>query len=103
MFQYNLSQNISDGDVDTTNIGTISPPTNNVVSGILNVVETGSSTATVTIILNSTTYVIPTLDLSDADNQVPFVLPIPDLGNVNPLVSVAVTGADGAWNLILNI
>jgi hypothetical protein len=56
---------ISEGAIESTDIGTFSDGTNNVVAGLLQVESEGASTATVTVVIADTTFTLPTLDLSD--------------------------------------
>jgi hypothetical protein len=102
MFQWQLSKNISDGDLDEMQIGT-GMMTGPVLSGLLQVTGTGASTVTVTITFEEYSYDLPSLDLSDADNVVPIVLPI--LSPVEESISVAttVTGSTGQYTITLTV
>jgi hypothetical protein len=103
MFEFDAGQAISEGNIATTEVGTWSDGSIRVVCGLLQVQTTGASTLNVTIGVGSQSYEIPELDLSDADNLIPFVLPVIFTGDTGVTYAAEVTGSDGEWSLTISV
>jgi hypothetical protein len=100
MFYYENTFNIADGNVSNLRLGSFVSPTSNVITGAIATNVTGTGTATVTI-TSTYSFVMPTLDVSNATQAIPIAVPLDPTADVDVYISIAVTGTSGSYNVAI--